>query len=141
MLRRLGLLILLPAVVFAAPPPGIPDGWSDGYVYANGVRIHYYRAVPAGGKPVIVMVHGVTDIGLSWTTMATSHGLTADTCASGAARSAAAARAGSAPRASASSAQVSSRTFTGGLRATPGGRAAHQAHSQERSRRGTSGPA
>lgn len=53
----------------AASPPGIPDGWSDGYVYANGIRIHYYHAVPAPGKPVIVMVHGVTDIGLSWTTL------------------------------------------------------------------------
>lgn len=53
----------------AAPPPGIPDGWSDGYVYANGIRIHYYHAKPAPGKPVIVMVHGVTDIGLCWTTL------------------------------------------------------------------------
>ena len=23
--------------------PGIPDGWSDGYAYVNGVRLHYYR--------------------------------------------------------------------------------------------------
>lgn len=53
----------------AAPQPGIPEGWSDGYVYANGVRLHYYRAVPAPGKPVMVMVHGVTDNGLSWTTL------------------------------------------------------------------------
>jgi pimeloyl-ACP methyl ester carboxylesterase len=68
-LRTLGLLMLLPAVAFAGPPPGIPDGWSDGYVYANGIRIHYYRAAPAPGKPVIVMVHGVTDVGLSWTTL------------------------------------------------------------------------
>ena len=67
--RTLLLLTLLPAAGLAAPPPGLPDGWSDGYVYANGIRIHYYRAVPAPGKPVIVMVHGVTDIGLSWTTL------------------------------------------------------------------------
>jgi len=53
----------------AADPPGIPDGWSDGYVYANGIRIHYYHATPTRGKPVIVMVHGVTDIGLSWATL------------------------------------------------------------------------
>jgi len=58
------------SAAFAAPPPGIPDGWSDGYVYANGIRIHYYHAVPQPGKPVIVMVHGVTDNGLSWTTFA-----------------------------------------------------------------------
>jgi pimeloyl-ACP methyl ester carboxylesterase len=67
--RFLCLLLLIPALTFAAPPPGIPDGWSDGYVYTNGPRLHYYRAVPAPGKPVIVMVHGVTDIGLSWTTL------------------------------------------------------------------------
>jgi pimeloyl-ACP methyl ester carboxylesterase len=53
----------------SAPPPGIPDGWSDGFVYSNGARLHYYRAVPAPGKPVIVMVHGVTDNGLTWTTL------------------------------------------------------------------------
>lgn len=63
------LLVLLPMVSFAAAPPGIPDGWSDGYLYANGIRIHYYHAVPAPGKPVIVMIHGVTDNGLCWTTL------------------------------------------------------------------------
>jgi pimeloyl-ACP methyl ester carboxylesterase len=68
-LRVLGVLILLPTVALSAPPPGIPDGWSDGYVYANGIRIHYYHAVPAKGKPVVVMVHGVTDNGLCWTTL------------------------------------------------------------------------
>jgi pimeloyl-ACP methyl ester carboxylesterase len=68
--RTLGFLTTLVAgSALAAPPPGIPDGWSDGYVYANGVRIHYYRAVPAPGKPVILMVHGVTDNGLCWTTL------------------------------------------------------------------------
>ena len=61
--------VITPATVRAAPPPGIPDGWSDGFVYANGIRIHYYHAVPAPGKPVIVMVHGVTDNGLCWTTL------------------------------------------------------------------------
>jgi pimeloyl-ACP methyl ester carboxylesterase len=60
---------LLPALVSAAPMPGIPEGWSNGYVYANGVRLHYYRAAPAEGKPVMVMVHGVTDNGLCWTTL------------------------------------------------------------------------
>jgi pimeloyl-ACP methyl ester carboxylesterase len=65
----LSLLILLPTIATASPPPGIPDGWSDGYAYANGIRIHYYRAAPASGKPVIVMVHGVTDNGLCWTTL------------------------------------------------------------------------
>lgn len=62
--------VIAPAIAAAArTPPGIPDGWTDGYVYANGIRIHYYHAVPAPGKPVIVMCHGVTDIGLCWTTL------------------------------------------------------------------------
>jgi pimeloyl-ACP methyl ester carboxylesterase len=74
--RRMFSLMLLAALavmrpVFGAPPPGIPDGWSDGFVYANGIRIHYYHAkvAAASGKPVMVMIHGVTDIGLSWTTL------------------------------------------------------------------------
>jgi pimeloyl-ACP methyl ester carboxylesterase len=54
---------------FASTGPALPAGWSDGFVYANGARLHYYRAVPQPGKPVIVMVHGVTDIGLSWATL------------------------------------------------------------------------
>ena len=62
-------LFLLQSASIAADPPRIPDGWSDGYVYANGVRLHYYRAVPAPDKPAIVMVHGVTDNGLCWTTL------------------------------------------------------------------------
>jgi len=63
----LALLLLLPAFVIAQVK--IPDGWSDGYAYANGIRIHYYRAVPQPGKPVMLMVHGVTDNGLCWTTL------------------------------------------------------------------------
>jgi pimeloyl-ACP methyl ester carboxylesterase len=65
----LPLLFTLVAAATAATPPGIPDRWTDGYVYASGIRIHYYHAVPAPGKPVIVMAHGATDIGLSWTTL------------------------------------------------------------------------
>lgn len=68
--RMIGLLLgVLACKAVAAPPPGIPDGWSDGFVYANGIRVHYYHAVPAPGKPVIVMAHGVTDNGLCWTTL------------------------------------------------------------------------
>jgi pimeloyl-ACP methyl ester carboxylesterase len=73
-LRKIRLIMvaasaLLASAAQAAPPPGVPDGWSDGFVYSNGARLHYYRAVPAPGKPVIVMVHGVTDNGLTWTTL------------------------------------------------------------------------
>lgn len=60
---------LLASAAFAATAPGIPEGWSDGYVYANGARLHYYRAVPQAGKPAMIMVHGVSDNGLSWTTL------------------------------------------------------------------------
>jgi len=63
------LLTALAGVAAAATPPGIPEGWSDGYVFANGIRIHYYHAAPAPGKPVIVMAHGATDYGLNWTTL------------------------------------------------------------------------
>jgi pimeloyl-ACP methyl ester carboxylesterase len=62
------LLISLPNML-CAQWPGIPKGWSDGYVFANGIRIHYYHAVPNPGKPVIVMAHGVSDNGLCWTTL------------------------------------------------------------------------
>ena len=68
-LRALLFCAFLPAVALAAEPPGIPDGWSDGYIHANGIRIHYYHAQPKPEKPVIVMVHGITDNGLCWTTL------------------------------------------------------------------------
>jgi pimeloyl-ACP methyl ester carboxylesterase len=64
------LLLLLSATALNAQSIKVPDGFTDGYVYANGIRIHYYHALPAQGKPVMVMVHGVTDIGLCWTTLA-----------------------------------------------------------------------
>jgi pimeloyl-ACP methyl ester carboxylesterase len=68
--QMLTMLLLLPAIMITAQTVKIPDGWSDGYAYVNGIRIHYYHAKPAQGKPVMVMVHGVTDIGLCWTTLA-----------------------------------------------------------------------
>ena len=69
-LRLVGLLTLFPSAAVAAPPLGLPEGWSDGFAYANGVRLHYYRAAPAPGKPVIVMCHGYTDNGLCWARLA-----------------------------------------------------------------------
>jgi pimeloyl-ACP methyl ester carboxylesterase len=63
------LAAIFAVAAVAGTPPGIPDGWSDGYAYANGIRIHYYHAVPAPGKPVIVMAHGASDYGLNWTTL------------------------------------------------------------------------
>jgi pimeloyl-ACP methyl ester carboxylesterase len=66
--KLFAFLVLLPSMVLHAQYK-IPAGFTDGYVYANGIRIHYYHALPAQGKPVMVMVHGVTDIGLCWTTL------------------------------------------------------------------------
>jgi pimeloyl-ACP methyl ester carboxylesterase len=63
------LMTALAGIAAAATPPGIPNGWTDGYVFANGIRIHYYHAVPAPGKPVMVMAHGASDYGLNWTTL------------------------------------------------------------------------
>jgi pimeloyl-ACP methyl ester carboxylesterase len=68
--RVLLLICLLPIRASADALPGIPDCWTDCYVYANGIRIHYYHATPAPKKPVIVMVHGVTDNGLCWANVA-----------------------------------------------------------------------
>jgi pimeloyl-ACP methyl ester carboxylesterase len=42
--------------------------WSDGYVNANGIRIHYYRT--GGDKPQVVLNHGAMDDGLCWTRVA-----------------------------------------------------------------------
>jgi pimeloyl-ACP methyl ester carboxylesterase len=64
-MKILVFLMLAPMIMNAQ----LPAGWTDGYVYANGIRIHYYHALPAQGKPVMVMVHGVTDNGLCWTTL------------------------------------------------------------------------
>lgn len=69
-IRPVLALLLLPLITANAQSIIIPHGFTDGYAYANGIRIHYYRALPAQGKPVMVMVHGVTDIGLCWTTLA-----------------------------------------------------------------------
>lgn len=50
----------------AGPQP--PAGWTDGYVVANGIRIHYWRT--GGNKPPLVMAHGSSDDGLCWTNLA-----------------------------------------------------------------------
>lgn len=69
-IRSVLALLLLPLIAVNAQSIKIPNGFTDGYAYVNGIRIHYYRTLPAQGKPVMVMVHGVTDIGLCWTTLA-----------------------------------------------------------------------
>ena len=42
----------------------MPD-WSDGYVTANNLKIHYYRT--GGSKPPVVINHGAGDDGLCFT--------------------------------------------------------------------------
>lgn len=39
--------------------------WSDGYVNANGLKLHYYRT--GGNKPQVIFNHGAGDDGLCWT--------------------------------------------------------------------------
>ena len=58
----------------AGKPPSVPEGWTDGYVIANGIRIHYWRT--GGDKPVMIMAHGSSDDGRCWTNLAKE--LTAD---------------------------------------------------------------
>jgi pimeloyl-ACP methyl ester carboxylesterase len=58
--------LLAAAPALAGPPP--PAGWTDGYVVANGIRLHYWRT--GGAKPALVMAHGSSDDGLCWTNLA-----------------------------------------------------------------------
>jgi pimeloyl-ACP methyl ester carboxylesterase len=39
--------------------------WTDGYVNANGLKLHYHRT--GGNKPQVVFNHGAGDDGLCWT--------------------------------------------------------------------------
>ncbi len=54
--------------LFAQATAPIPQGWVDGYILGNGIRIHYYRT--GGDKPPMVMAHGSSDDGLCWTNLA-----------------------------------------------------------------------
>ena len=64
----IALTAFLMATTLAGQPPSPPPGWSDGYVMANGIRIHYWRT--GGEKPPLVMAHGSSDDGLCWTNLA-----------------------------------------------------------------------
>ena len=59
--------VLLALIAVAAPPP--PSNWKDGYVIANGIRMHYWRTGGAGKAP-LVLAHGSSDDGLCWTNLA-----------------------------------------------------------------------
>ncbi len=62
------LAALSSQTALAAQPPSPPEHWTDGYVIANGIRIHYWRT--GGDKPPMVMAHGSSDDGLCWTNLA-----------------------------------------------------------------------
>ena len=68
---RNSLLAVVVVALCATPSsagPQLPSGWTDGYVVANGIRIHYWRT--GGNKPPLVMAHGSSDDGLCWTNLA-----------------------------------------------------------------------
>jgi pimeloyl-ACP methyl ester carboxylesterase len=62
------LSVAAAAPAFAGPEP--PAGWTDGYVFANGIRIHYWRTGANTSKPPLVLAHGSSDDGLCWTNLA-----------------------------------------------------------------------
>ena len=62
------MLLCMMCLPVVAGPPEPPAGWTEGYVLANGIRIHYWRT--GGNKPVMIMAHGSSDDGLCWTNLA-----------------------------------------------------------------------
>lgn len=42
--------------------------WFTGDIVVNGIKIHYHRT--GGDKPTLVIAHGVTDNGISWSRVA-----------------------------------------------------------------------
>ncbi|MCZ6674049.1 MAG: alpha/beta hydrolase [Verrucomicrobia bacterium] len=62
------LIAFLIANIASANDPHIPSNWTEGYVNANGIRIHYWRT--GGDKPPLIMAHGYSDDGLCWTAIA-----------------------------------------------------------------------
>ena len=50
--------------------PGMGEtAWATGAVVVDGVRLNYHRT-GGDGKPVLVLLHGITDDGLCWTRVA-----------------------------------------------------------------------
>ena len=67
-MTMVNLLAIVPLVLSMSSGPQPPAGWTDGYVLANGIRIHYWRT--GGNKPALVLAHGSSDDGLCWTNLA-----------------------------------------------------------------------
>ena len=70
LVRSISLAAALASVVGSVPVHAQqpPAGWRDGYVVANGIRIHYWRT--GGDKPPLVLAHGSSDDALVWTNLA-----------------------------------------------------------------------
>jgi len=62
------LVLTMTMVGTVAAQPQVPLHWTDGYVMANNIRIHYWRT--GGEKPVILLLHGFSDDGLCWANLA-----------------------------------------------------------------------
>lgn len=61
-------IAIVSALLLSLSGPQPPAGWTDGYVQANGIRMHYWRT--GGNKPALVLAHGSSDDGLCWTNLA-----------------------------------------------------------------------
>lgn len=70
LVRSISLAAALAVLVGSAPVHAQqpPAGWRDGYVVANGIRIHYWRT--GGDRPPLVLAHGSSDDALVWTNLA-----------------------------------------------------------------------
>ncbi len=68
LLSAIVAMTFLSALADESPAP--LEGWTDGYVIANGIRIHYWRTGAGAGKPALVMAHGSSDDGRCWTNLA-----------------------------------------------------------------------
>lgn len=65
--------MLAPMILAFFFQPAPPAHWTDHYVYANGIRIHYWLAANPG-KTAMIFAHGSSDDGLCWTNFAKEFG-------------------------------------------------------------------
>jgi pimeloyl-ACP methyl ester carboxylesterase len=70
-LKLLGGLAALTLMSFGCGE-GMRAGWKSDFVESNGIRLHYWRIGAGDGSdnPVIVAIHGITDSGACWSSLA-----------------------------------------------------------------------
>lgn len=68
-MRTLFATLITASIAFGAAAGG-PNTWTDGYVWSNGIRIHYIRSGGAPAKPVLVLAHGSSDDARCWANLA-----------------------------------------------------------------------